>query len=88
MRWKSREITKEIKSCLVTIKQAVIRISSVIIRWERGKKTKLEGRKNGVACTVARVIQINNVFSRELAVDVRTVLLLMVEIAKNMKHML
>ena len=52
------------------------------------KKIKMEGRKNGVACTIARVIQIKNVFSREVAVNARTVLLLMVEIAKNMKHML
>ena len=50
MRWKSREITRERKSGVVTIKQAVIRISSVTIRWERRKKSKMEGRKNGVAC--------------------------------------
>ena len=78
---KSRNQERE-KSCVVTIKQAVIR------RWERRKQSKLEGRKNAVACTIARVIQIDNVFSRELAVNVRTVLLLMVEIAKNMKHIL
>ena len=45
-------------------------------------------RKNGVACTIARVIRIKNVFRRGVAVNVRTELLLMVEIAKNMKSML
>ena len=35
----------------------------------------MEGRKNGVACTIARrVIQIKNAFSRRVAVNVRTVL--------------
>ena len=50
----------------------------------------MKGRKNEVACTIARVIQIKNAFSRRMAVNVRTVplLLLMVEIAKNMKTML
>ena len=48
----------------------------------------MKGRKNGVACTIARVIQIKNGFSRRAAVNVRTVLLLMVEIAKNIKTML
>ena len=44
--------------------------------------------KNSVACTIAQVIQIKNAFSRRVAVNVRTVLLLMVEIEKNMKPML
>ena len=79
---------RESKSGVVTIKHAAIRISSVTIRWTRRKKKKMEGRKNGVACTIARVIQIKNVFSREVAINVRTVLLLTVEIAKNMKHIL
>ena len=48
----------------------------------------MEGRKNGVACTIARVIQIKNAFSRIVAVNISTVLLLMVEIVKNMKPML
>ena len=52
------------------------------------KKIKNGSQKNDVACTIARVIQIKNVFSRGVAVDVRTVLLLMVEIAKNIKPML
>ena len=34
-----------------------------------GKKSKREGRKNGVACAIARVIQIKNVLSREVAVN-------------------
>ena len=43
-------------------------------------------RKNGVACTTARVIQKKNAISRRVAVNVRTVLLLlMVEIAKQLK---
>ena len=88
MRWKSLKITRKRKSSVVTIKQAVIRISSVTIRWERRKKSSMEGRKNGVACTIARVIQINNIISREVAVIVRTVLLLIVEIENNMKLML
>ena len=86
MKWKSHEIRRERKSGVVTIKQAVIRTSSVTIRWERRRKAKMEGRKNGEACTRVRVIQIKNVFSREVAVNVRTVLLLMVEIAKNTKY--
>ena len=74
------------KSGVVTIKQTVIRISSVTSRWESRKFSKIEARKNGVACTIARVIQIKNVFSRRVTVNVRTALLLMV--AKNMKPML
>ena len=46
----------------------------------------MEGRKNCVACTRVRFNQIKNVFSREVAVNVRIVLLLMVEKAKNMKY--
>ena len=86
MKWKSHEIRRERKSGVVTIKQAVIRTSSVTIRWERRRKSKIKGRTNGEACTRVRVIQIKNVFSREVTVNVRTVLLLMVEIAKNMKY--
>ena len=48
----------------------------------------MEGRKNGVACTIVRVIQIKNAFSRRVAVNVRTVLLLVVKIAENMKPLL
>ena len=84
----SRKITRERKSGVVTIKQAVIRISSVTIRSQKdgkNQKWKAEKIKNGVACTIARVIQIKNVFSRGIVVNVRTVLLLMVEIAENMK---
>ena len=59
------------------------------IRWERRKKSKMGGRKNGlVACRIARIIQIENVFSREVAVNVRTVLLLMIKIAENIKPLL
>ena len=57
-------------------------------QMRKSKKTKMEVRKNGVACTIAPVIQIKNVFGRRVAVNVRIVLLLMVEIAKNMKPML
>ena len=54
---------------------------------------KSENFKNGrqnkwCACTIARVIQIKNTFSRRVAVHVSTVLPLMVEIAKNMKSKL
>ena len=53
------------------------------------EKFKNGRQKNGVACTIARVIQIKNVFSRRVAAHVRTViLLLMVKIAKNLKSML
>ena len=48
----------------------------------------MERRKNDVACTIARVIQIKSALSRRVAVNVRTVILLMVEVAKNMKAML
>ena len=48
----------------------------------------MEGKKNGAAWTIARVIHIKNAFSRRVAVNVRAVLLLMVEIAKNMKPVL
>ena len=66
MRWKSREIMREILSGVVTIKQPVIRIGSVTIRWESWKtKTKMEGRKNCVACTIARVIQIKECFQQK-----------------------
>ena len=47
------------------------------------------GRKNDlVACRIARIIQIENVFSREVAVNVRTVLLLLIKIAENIKPLL
>ena len=91
MSWKNQEnsIMRERKS-VVTIKQTVIRIiSSATSKWESRKNSKMEGGKNGVACTIARVIQIKNAFSRRrVAVNVRTVLLLMVEIAKNIKPIL
>ena len=48
----------------------------------------MEGRKNGITCTIARVTQIENASNRRGAVNVSTVLMLMVEIAKNMKPML
>ena len=57
-------------------------------QMDKTEEKKMKGRKNGVACTIARVIQIKNVFSREVAINVRTVLLLTVEITKNMKHIL
>ena len=66
-----------------TIKLKVIRIRSVSSKWKRRKKTKMEGRKNGVAYTIARVIQIKNTLSRRVAVNVKTVLLLLI---KNNKH--
>ena len=64
----NNSIMRERKSGVVTIKQAVIRISSVTSKCESRKKLKMEGRKNGVACTTARVVQIKNVFSRRVAV--------------------
>ena len=90
MRWKSREnsITGERKSDVVTIKQTVIRISSVTSRWKSRKNSKMEVRKNGVACTIARVIHIKNAVSRRVAVNIRTVLLLVVKIAENIKPLL
>ena len=79
---------RERKGGVVTIEQTVIRISCVTSKWGSRKNSKMEGSKNGVACTIARVIQINNAFSRRVVVNVRTFLLLMVEIVKNMKPML
>ena len=35
------------------------------------KKIKNKGKKNGIACTTARVIQIKNEFSRRVAVNVK-----------------
>ena len=52
------------------------------------ENSRMEGRKNHVACILARVIQIKNDLSRRVAVNVRTVLMLVVKIAKNMKPML
>ena len=52
------------------------------------KNSRMEGRKNGVACTIARVIQIKNAFRRRVEINVRTVLLLAVEMTKNIKPML
>ena len=89
MRWKRQKnsITKERKSGVVTTKQTVVRISSVTRKYESRKKNMV-GRKNDVACTIAQIIQIKNALSRRVAVNVKTILLLMVEIAKNMKPML
>ena len=90
MRWKSLEnsITRERKSGVVAVKQTVIRISSVASRKASKTKSKMEVIKNGIACTIARVIQIKNAFSRRVAVNARIVLLLVVKIAKNMKPLL
>ena len=57
---------------------------------QMGKSEKFKNRrqKKGVTCTIARVIQLNNAFSRRVAVNVKIVLLLMVEIAKNVKPIL
>ena len=52
------------------------------------KNSKMECRKNGLTCTIARVIQIKNVSSSRAAANVRTVLLLMAKIAKKVKTML
>ena len=76
------------KSGVVTIKQTVVRIRSVTSRWGSRKKSKMEIRKNNLVCTIARVIKIKNAFSRRVAVNVRIVLPLMVEIANYMKPML
>ena len=45
----------------------------------------MESRKNGVAYTIARVVQIKDAFSRRVAVNVGTVLLLLVKIDSR-KH--
>ena len=81
---------RERKSGVDTIKLTVIRIRSVSSKLKSRKKSKMEGRKNGVACTKVRVIQIRNAFSRTMAVNVKTVLLLLltIKIAENMKPML
>ena len=80
---------RERKSSVDTTKLMVVWISSVSCEWKSRKSSRMEGRRNGIACTIARVIQIKNAFGRKVAVNVRTVLmLLMVEIAKNMKPML
>ena len=73
---------RERKSGAVTIKQVVIRISSVTIRWKKREKKKMGGRKNGVACTIAPIILTKNVSSREARVTVWTV---MEELAEKMK---
>ena len=62
------------KSGIVAIKQTVIRISSVTSKCRKISKT--EGRKNSVACTIARDIQIKNAFSKRVAVNARTVLIM------------
>ena len=46
----------------------------------------MESRKNGVACTITRVIQINNAFSRRVAVNVTIVLLLVVDERNSEEH--
>ena len=51
----------------------------------KSEKSNIEDRKNGVVCTIAQTIQIKNAFSRRVGENVRAVLLLMVEKAKNMK---
>ena len=52
------------KNCANFIKPTVIRISSVSSKWKNRKFSKMDEDKNGVACTIARAIQINNAFSR------------------------
>ena len=52
----------------------------------KSENKRMESKKNGVACTIARVIQMKNVFSKGVVVNVGIVLLLMVGIAKNMKR--
>ena len=90
MRWKNLEtsILRERKSGVVTIEQTVIRTSSATSKWESRKISKMEGRKSDVAYTIARFIQIKHAFSRRVAINVRKVLFLLVEIVKNMKMML
>ena len=50
-------------------------------QMEKTEKIKMGGRKNGVACTIARIIQTKNVSSREAGVTVWTVI---EELAENM----
>ena len=53
---------------------------------KKSEEFKNGTQTNGVTCTIARVIRIKSVSSRRVVVNVRTVLLLlMVEIVKNMK---
>ena len=59
MRWKSRQIARERKSGVVTIKQALIRISSVTIRWETRKI--MRKRKSGAVTIKQVVIRISSV---------------------------
>ena len=55
---------------------------------KKKKKSRMENRKNGVACTIALVIQMRNTSSRRVAISVRIVLLLMIVIPENMKTVL
>ena len=80
---------RERESGVDATKPMAIRISSVSSKGKSRKISKMEGRKNGAAYTIPQVIQIKNAFRRGVAVNVRTVLLLlMVEIVKNMEPML
>ena len=62
---------------MATITVAVIQMKIVSRRWKSQEHSKIEDKKNGVAFTRAVVIQTRNVTSRRVAVNLRTVLLLL-----------
>ena len=68
---KSGKFTHERKSGVDTIKLTVIPVSSVSNNWKSRIDSEMESGKNDLACTIVRVIQIKNTFSRRVAVNVR-----------------
>ena len=56
---------RERKSGVNSIKLVVFRISSVFSKLKSGKSPKMEGRKNYVACTIARVISNQEYFQQK-----------------------
>ena len=75
------------KNSLAIIIIVVTWIRIITSRRKSQENLKMEDR-NGVAFTVAVIIRTKNGASRRVAVNVRTVLLLMVKMVENMKPML
>ena len=79
---------REIKGVVATITAVVTCKRIVTSRRKSQENSIMKDRKNGVAFTIAVIVRTRSITSREVAINVRIVLTMMVKIVKNVKPML
>ena len=79
---------REIKGGIATITAVVTRKRIATSRRKSQENSIMKDRKNGVAFTIAVVVRTRSITSREIAINVRIVVTMIVKIVKNVKPML